>query len=136
MLPGALELGREGELHLTGFEALDGQVTRVPEGEQVKAAPLAQVFDEDFEDGFPGAGMLPAVEALIADLPGRGHRGDIVPGRAGGELPEDVLDDEAVIEGGAAAGGWREEGLEEQPLGVGDERSSGHWVLSFSNRDF
>ena len=34
---------------------------------------------------------------------------------------EDELEDEAIIEGRAAAGGGREERLEKQPLRIGEE---------------
>lgn len=87
-------------------------MTAIPEFEEVKTAAVAQVIDKDFEDGFPKAGMLPAMETLITDLPGRGLRGDIVPGQAVGELPEDVLEDEAVIKGWATTGGGRKKRLE------------------------
>jgi hypothetical protein len=87
-------------------------VTAIPELQEVKTTAVAQVIDKDFKDGFPNAGMLPAMETLITDLPGRGLRGDIVPGQAGGELPEDVLEDEAMIKGWLTMGGGRKKRLE------------------------
>jgi len=66
--------------------------------------------------------MLPVVVMLIAGLPGWNSGGDIIPGLAGGELPEDVFEDGAVIQGGATTGGGgSEERLEKEPLGVGEE---------------
>jgi hypothetical protein len=121
VLPGAGELGRGRQLKHTHISLFDGQVTAFPELEQVKTAPVTQVVDEDFEDGFPNAGMLPAMEPLVTDLPGRGLGGDIVPGQAGGKLPENILENEAVVERWAAAGGGRKKGLEEEPLGVGEK---------------
>jgi hypothetical protein len=82
-LPGAFVLGWAGQLKLTGSIPFDGQVTAFPELQEVKAAPVTQVVDKDFEDGFPNAGMLPAMETLITDLPRRGLRGDVVPGLEG-----------------------------------------------------
>jgi hypothetical protein len=49
--------------------------------------------------------MLQAMIALVACLPGRRGGGEVIPGLVGGELPEDVLEDEAVIQGRATAGG-------------------------------
>ena len=69
--------------------------------------------------------MLPAMVMLVAGLPGGRGGGDIIPGLAGGELPEDGFEDEAVIEGWTAAGGGGcDDGLEQEPLGVGEKHSS------------
>lgn len=62
---------------------------------------------------------------MITDLPGRGLGGNIIPGQAGGELPENILKDLAVVERWAAAGGGRKKRLEEMPLGVGEEGCGG-----------
>ena len=88
---------------------------------EVKTTTRLQVNREGMQDGDPGAGMLPAVVMLVAGLPGRRVRGDVIPGLVGGELPKDAFEDEAVIQGWATmGGGGSEERLEEKPLGVGE----------------
>ena len=55
----------------------------------------------------------------------------MIPGLAGGELPEDGFEDEAVIEGWTAAGdGGCEDGLEQEPLGVGEKHGEFSFQLS------
>jgi hypothetical protein len=119
-LPGIFKLRRAGEgEHPAGF-SVDGKVTIFVHGVKVKTAALKKISIEGLDDGFPEAGVLPAVVALVTGLPGGGSGGEVIPGHAGGELEEDVFEDQAVIEGRAAAGRGREERLEEEPLGVGD----------------
>ena len=96
-------------------------------GEEVEAAALEEVGEEGEEEGLPKAGLLEAMVALVATLPGRGLRGQVIPGDVGGDFLEDELEDEAVIQGGTAAGRGREEGQEEGPLVVGEERSRWHY---------
>ena len=95
-------------------------------GKQVEAAALEEVGEEGEEEGFPEAGVFEAMVALVTTLPGRGLGVQIVPGDTGGDFLEDELEDEAVIQGGTAAGRGGNEGLEEGPLVVGEERSRWH----------
>jgi hypothetical protein len=129
-LPGIFEERWADKGKLTAGFFLDGTLTNFDHGLQVKTSPLIKVGIEHADDGFPDAGVLPAVVMLVTGLPGGGSGGKVIPGDAGGELEEDVLEDQAVIEGRAAAerarrslqlGGGREKRLEEEPLSVGEE---------------
>ncbi len=100
------------------FMALEGS-------EQVEAAALGEVGEESVNDRLPSAGTLEAVVMLVESLPGGGFCGQVIPGEAAGEFLEDELEDEAIVEGGAAAGSRREEGLEKGPLEVGEEGRHG-----------
>ena len=90
---------------------------------EIQPAAGEQIGVEGMNEGFPGAGVLPAMIALVAGLPGRagGKGGKIIPGSAGGELVEDELENEAIIEARATAGGGGEERLKKQPLHIGEE---------------
>ncbi len=132
-LPSAIELRREGNGEAAACIPLDGDGLAFDAGEQVKAAALQKVFEEGAEDGLPGAVDLPAVVPLVAGLPGGFGHGKAVPGEAGGELEEDDLEQQAMVERGPAAerarrslqpGGGGEEGLEEGPLGIGEEHGN------------
>ena len=121
-LPGVFEVRRVADAELTGGVSFDSNFMISQGMLEFVTTTVTQVKHEGMQDGFPEAGMLPAVVMLVAGLPGGGGGGQVIPGLAGGELEEDVLEDKAVIEGGAAAGGGgSEEGLEQQPLGVGEE---------------
>jgi hypothetical protein len=91
-------------------------------GKQVEVAALKEIGEEGEEEGLPEAGVLEEMVALVTTLPGRGSGWEVIPGAVGGEFLEDELEDEAVIQGGTAAGSGGEEGLEETPLVVGEER--------------
>ena len=69
-LPGVVELGRANELDVAVFTFFDRELTLIPEDQEVKATTVAQINDEGLEDGLPQAGALPAVEALVTNLPG------------------------------------------------------------------
>jgi hypothetical protein len=72
---------------------------------EVEAATLAQVAVEGSDNGVEGALALPVVEAAVAGLPGGEAGGQVVPGGGGAELPEDGIQDLALVEGRAAAQG-------------------------------
>jgi len=69
-LPGVFELWGGNQLYLTRRVLLDRQLAAIPEAEEVKATPVAEIGDKDFNDGFPDTGMLPTMETLITGLPG------------------------------------------------------------------
>jgi hypothetical protein len=139
-LPGIFEERWADKGKLAAGFFLDGTLTNFDHGLQVKSSPLIKIGIERSDDGFPDAGVLPAVVALVAGLPGGGSGWKVIPGDAGSELEEDVFKDLAVIEGRATAersrrslqlGGGREKRLEEEPLGVGEEHrdSEGDYLI-------
>jgi len=89
---------------------------------EVKAATVAQVAVEGGNNGAEGALALPVAETAVADLPGGEIGGQIVPGAGGADLPEDGIQDTALVVGWAAARGGQgrgEQGLDESPLFIG-----------------
>ena len=118
-LPGAAQAGGVRDA-LTGEDEVAIQQSLL----EVEAAAGEQVLVEGGEDLPEQAGAAPLAVTAVAGLVRRVAGGEVVPGGAGGELPEDGLQDEAVVEGRAAAGGSGrrgKEGLEEGPLVVGEE---------------
>src|SRR5262249_22121489 len=75
---------------------------------------------EVVEDAVPGAALAPAVEAGVDGLPRAEELGQVAPGGAGVQDPEDAVDHEAVVLGrpsGPLTG--REQGAQDLPLGIG-----------------
>ena len=126
-LPGSFEVRWIGNVKLTRVTFLDGKLTFFDGSEQVEAAAILEIGEEDIDDGFPDAGVLPLMVAGIAGLPGNGIGRKVVPGAVGGELEKDELEDWAGSMGRTAAGGGREERCEKGPLGIGKKhRQSGN----------
>ena len=71
---------------------------------EVQTATVAQVAVEGGENGAEGALALPVVETAVADLPGGEIGRQVVPGGGGAVLPEDGIQDRALVEG---RGNWR-----------------------------
>jgi hypothetical protein len=89
----------------------------------VDAAAVAQITVQNVENLVEQACGPPLMVVAIAGLVRRVDRGEVIPGGAGGELPEDRIEDAARVVGGTAAGrGFgREERGEKLPLLGGEE---------------
>ena len=122
-LPGAFEGGRKADVKLaqTGGHIDDAILAG---GGDINAAPVAQVEQEGSLNLLEQAGAPPFVVATVAGLPGRIARGQLGPGARHGELPEDALQDGALVDGLPAASGCRgrrgDEGLDGLPLFVSE----------------
>src|SRR5690348_7485584 len=62
----------------------------------VDEALLVQAQEQGIEDLGPGAVLAPAAEAVVNRLPGAVALGDVRPGGAGVEAPEDAVDEGAM----------------------------------------
>src|SRR5581483_11659886 len=80
--------------------AADGAV----EAPQValKDAGLVELTQEGVVNLGPGAVLAPAVEAIVDGLPGAVALGGVGPGSAGVQVPEDAVDEAAVVLPGVA----------------------------------
>ncbi len=99
---------------------------------EVQAATVAQVAVKGGENGAEGALALPMVEAAVAGLPGGETARQVAPGGGGADLPEDGIQDRALVEGRAAArggGGRGEQGLDESPLFIGQGHGIGDQAI-------
>ena len=108
-LPGVFEVRRVIEAGLTRRMACNRDLMIFQGMLEVKTTARLQVNRQGIKDGLPGAGLLPVVIALVAGLPGRRSGGNVIPRLVGGELPEDGLEDGAVIEGRTTTGDRRSE---------------------------
>jgi hypothetical protein len=85
------------------------------------------------QEAIPGAVAPPAVEAIEAGLPGAIPFRKVASGRAGAQLPEDTVDDGAVVSPLASAlAVLGQERLDLSPGTIGDLSASDHDVLSRS----
>src|SRR5262245_40614383 len=86
-------------------------------------ATLIQEQPQGVEDLGPGAVLAPAVEAVVDGLPGAVAFGRVRPGGAGVQVPEDAVDQRAVVLPRvpclAVVVALREERLDPLPLRVG-----------------
>src|SRR5439155_23063185 len=57
---------------------------------------LVEAQQQGVEDPGPGAVLPPAVEAVVGGLPGAEASGEVTPGGAGVQVPEDAVDHAAV----------------------------------------
>ena len=140
LLPGAGEGGVELDFYGTA-EAVDLDETVEVGLAWVEAAALEQVADEEDERLMEEAGVLPETVAAVDGGSGGEAGGEQVPGQVEAELPEQGVEQEAVVEGRAAAGSpgrdqgklrrGREEGGEEGVLGVGEEGVHGRRVIRY-----
>lgn len=90
----------------------------------VDPAVVVQFIQQRGDDAGPGAVAAPAVEAVVGRLPGAVALGEIAPGGAGMEDPEDAVEDRAMVTERmpqlAMIGAVRQEGLDPSPLLVGE----------------
>src|SRR5262249_8893149 len=97
-----------------------------------------QAEQQGVEDLGPGAIFTPAVEAVVDGLPGAVAPWGVGPGGAGVQVPEDAVDQRAmVLPGVAAAPGVEavgEEALDALPLSVGEVKAVIHGWPPSGNR--
>src|SRR5262249_48543431 len=93
-------------------------------------ALAVQAEQQGVEGLGPGAVLAPAVEAVVDGLPGAVALRRVRPGGAGGQGPEDAVDQRPVVLPGAAGlavvVAVGEERLEPLPLGVGEVEAIVH----------
>src|SRR5947199_88132 len=96
-------------------------------------ASLIELPQQGVEDVGPGAVLAPAVEAVVDGLPGPVALRGVGPGSAGVQVPEDAVDEAAVVLPGMAAVAVvvavGEEAGNALPLGVGKVIAVGHGGL-------
>jgi hypothetical protein len=63
----------------------------------VDQSRFVQAEQQDIEDGGPGAILTPEVEAVVNGLPGAIAFGQIAPGGAGMQMPENAVDHPAMV---------------------------------------
>ena len=133
-LPGAIESGRKADVKRAQTDVyINGAV--LDEGGEIDAATVTQVESNCRSDLLQQAGAPPFVVAAVAGLPGWIASGQVGPGARHGQFPEDALQDGALVDGRAAAGGrggkWGDEGLDGLPLFVGEAHcgSPGLWII-------
>src|SRR5262245_19417790 len=94
------------------------------------AAGAVQGEQERVEDPGPGAILAPAAKAVVDGLPGAVAGRGVRPGGAGVQVPEDAVDQGAVVVEGmaglAVVVAVGEEGGDLGPLGVGEVKAVGH----------
>src|SRR5262249_33159886 len=103
-----------------GPTGADGRAIDAPEVE-VDQAALVQAELQRFQDAVEQAALAHLAEAVVDRLPLAVAVGQVAPGGARIQSPEDAVEDEAVVLplATAPAGPWRKEGSEQLPLGVG-----------------
>src|SRR5436309_15791997 len=96
----------------------------------VDEAVAVELQQQGVEDLGPGAVLAPAVEAVVDGLPGAVARRGVGPGGAGVQVPEDAVDQRAVVVEGmaglAVVVAVGEEALDLAPLGVGEVEAVVH----------
>src|SRR5262249_29464127 len=95
---------------------------------------FVQLEQQGVEDLGPGAIFPPAVEAVVDRLPGAIAFGRVRPGGAGMQVPEDAVDEAAMLLPGVAALAVviavGEERLDPRPLGIGKVKAVHGWPPS------
>src|SRR6516164_4099132 len=93
-------------------------------------AAMIQPQQQGVEDLGPSAVLAPAVEAVVDGLPGAVALGGVLPGRAGVQVPEDAVDQRAVVlprmAGLAVVEAVGEERFHPSPLLVGEVETITH----------
>src|SRR6516165_9405658 len=111
-----------------GPRAVDGGID-APQVASDDAATI-QPQQQGIEDLGPGAVLAPAVEAVVDGLPGAVTLGGVLPGRAGVQVPEDAVDQRAVVlprmAGLAVVEAVGEERFHPSPLLVGEVETITH----------
>src|SRR5262245_36284693 len=112
--------------------AVDGGID-APQVALDEAAPI-QAEQQGVEDVGPGAILAPAVEAVVNGLPGAVPFGGIWPGGAGVEMPQDAVDQRAVVlprvAGATVVVAIRDERFNPAPLIVGKIKAVHGWPPS------
>jgi hypothetical protein len=91
------------------------------------------------QEAVPAPGQPPAAEAAIQRGPGAIPFRDVPPGRTGAQLPDNAIENRAVVPTRPAGGGpfGRQEGGELLPLPVGKFMASTHTLsLQFAYRPY
>jgi len=119
-LPGERDGGVEGDrpVGLAKFGAINMIVKSL---EDRKPAPILEIGAELLQESFPQAMAAPLAVAAVDGLVGGEVGGQVVPGDSVADFVEDGFEDEAIVEGRAAAQVLRrrwKEGLEDGPLVV------------------
>ena len=84
---------------------------------------LIQLTEQGFDDAIPGAIVASVAEAVMDGLERTVALGQVPPGSGGMQDPEDTVDDGPVFTprmSGMSGVGWRQEGLENRPLLIGE----------------
>jgi len=103
ILQSVLEGGCENDLSAPA-QRYNADVVSGEGSPDVQAATVAQVVVEGGENGVEDPLALPVVVAAVAGLPGGKAGRQVVPGGGGAVLPEDGIQDRALVEG---RGNWR-----------------------------
>ena len=84
---------------------------------------LIQLTEQGFDHAIPGAIVTPAGEAIMEGLERTVAFGQVAPGRAGMQDPEDAVDDGAMFTPGMSGMpgvSGREKGFQNRPLLIGE----------------
>jgi len=98
-LPGIAEVGGDEAAPLSLLE-LDTDQTILNGAERIHAAALEAIPVEDPEDGCQDLQAQPLAVAAVAGLMGGVGGRQVVPGEVVAELPEDAIQDAALVDGG------------------------------------
>ena len=119
-LPGERDRGVDGDRPM-GLAEID-MVNLIGESlEDRKPTATVEIGGELLQESFPQAKAAPLAVAAVDGLVGREVGGQVVPGDSVADFVEDGFEDEAIVEGRAAAQVLRrrwKEGLEDGPLVV------------------